>query len=135
MFTDPGTVAEAVKAAGYKTALFGKWHLGQDEAHHPLKQGFDEAIVSNGRLYGGPYVVAPAADLRRPVLSVCLFERGGRLQVAHGRFQVGIRRRDRRAGFLPGVLGTAQTDRNLRAFEEALDDQSRRWGRSLRWPG
>lgn len=39
-------------------------------------------IVSNGRLYGGPYVVAPAADLRRPVLSVCLFERGGRLQVA-----------------------------------------------------
>src|SRR5262245_36680750 len=43
------TVAEAVKSAGYKTALFGKWHLGQDEAHHPLKQGFDEAIVSMGQ--------------------------------------------------------------------------------------
>jgi arylsulfatase A-like enzyme len=43
------TVAEAVKTAGYKTALFGKWHLGQDEAHHPLKQGFDEAIVSMGQ--------------------------------------------------------------------------------------
>jgi YegS/Rv2252/BmrU family lipid kinase len=39
------------------------------------------AIVSNGRLYGGPFVIAPAADLRRPVLSVCLFERGGRWQV------------------------------------------------------
>jgi YegS/Rv2252/BmrU family lipid kinase len=39
------------------------------------------AIVSNGHFYGGPYVLAPRADLRRPVLSVCLFERGGRLQV------------------------------------------------------
>jgi diacylglycerol kinase family enzyme len=39
------------------------------------------AIVSNGRLYGGPFLLAPRADLRRPVLSVCLFERGGRWQV------------------------------------------------------
>ncbi len=39
------------------------------------------AIVSNGRLYGGAFVIAPAADLQRPVLSVCLFERGGRWQV------------------------------------------------------
>ncbi|HJQ58198.1 MAG TPA: diacylglycerol kinase family protein, partial [Vineibacter sp.] len=39
------------------------------------------AIVSRGRLYGGAFVVAPAADQRRPVLSVCLFERGGRWQV------------------------------------------------------
>lgn len=38
-------------------------------------------IVSRGRLYGGPFVVAPAASLRRPVLSVCLFERGGRWAV------------------------------------------------------
>ena len=38
-------------------------------------------IVSNVRHYGGPFVVAPAADLRRPALSACLFERGGRLQI------------------------------------------------------
>jgi YegS/Rv2252/BmrU family lipid kinase len=38
-------------------------------------------ICSKGRHYGGPFVVAPAADLRSPALSVCLFERGGRLQV------------------------------------------------------
>ena len=43
------TVAEAMKLAGYKTGLFGKWHLGQDEAHHPLKQGFDEALVTMGK--------------------------------------------------------------------------------------
>jgi arylsulfatase A-like enzyme len=40
------TVAEALKQAGYATALFGKWHLGDDPQHHPLAQGFDEAITS-----------------------------------------------------------------------------------------
>lgn len=47
--TDVVTVAEAVRAAGYKTGMFGKWHLGQDAEHHPLRQGFDEAIVSMGK--------------------------------------------------------------------------------------
>src|SRR5688572_32367332 len=42
------TLGEMMKAAGYKTGLFGKWHLGNDPAHHPSKQGFDEAIVSQG---------------------------------------------------------------------------------------
>lgn len=43
------TVAESLKKAGYATGLFGKWHLGEDPKHHPLAQGFDEAIVSMGR--------------------------------------------------------------------------------------
>ena len=43
------TVAEALRRAGYKTGMFGKWHLGQDDAHHPSMQGFDEAIESMGR--------------------------------------------------------------------------------------
>jgi arylsulfatase A-like enzyme len=42
------TFAEALKAAGYATALFGKWHMGDDPDHHPLAQGFDEAITSAG---------------------------------------------------------------------------------------
>jgi diacylglycerol kinase family enzyme len=37
-------------------------------------------IVTRGRLYAGPYVVAPAAALGEPLLHVCLFERWGRLQ-------------------------------------------------------
>ncbi len=41
------TIAEALKAHGYKTALFGKWHHGKPrdknaEYVHPLDQGFDE---------------------------------------------------------------------------------------------
>ena len=36
------TLAETLKAAGYRTALFGKWHLGAHRDHGPMKQGFDE---------------------------------------------------------------------------------------------
>ena len=36
------TIADRLKAAGYKTGLVGKWHLGGDDAHHPNARGFDE---------------------------------------------------------------------------------------------
>ncbi|MCP4732473.1 MAG: sulfatase-like hydrolase/transferase, partial [Roseibacillus sp.] len=35
------TIAEALRKAGYATAIFGKWHLGAKEGHDPLAQGFD----------------------------------------------------------------------------------------------
>ena len=41
MFTSEVTMAELFKQAGYKTALFGKWHLGAKVGHGPLDQGFD----------------------------------------------------------------------------------------------
>ena len=36
------TLAEALKDAGYRTALYGKWHLGAHQDYGPKKQGFDE---------------------------------------------------------------------------------------------
>ena len=45
---DKITLAQSMKQAGYKTALFGKWHLGDNGDHHPSKRGFDEAITSMG---------------------------------------------------------------------------------------
>jgi len=36
------TLAEALSAAGYATALYGKWHLGSDDGRLPNDQGFDE---------------------------------------------------------------------------------------------
>jgi arylsulfatase A-like enzyme len=36
------TLAEALKSQGYRTALFGKWHLGAHRDFGPKKQGFDE---------------------------------------------------------------------------------------------
>ena len=42
------TLAEALQAAGYRTALFGKWHLGAASTHGPTKQGFDEFFGLRG---------------------------------------------------------------------------------------
>ena len=39
---DEVTFAEVLKAAGYRTAIFGKWHLGYDAKFNPTRQGFDE---------------------------------------------------------------------------------------------
>ena len=36
------TLAEVLRGAGYRTALFGKWHLGAHRDFGPKKQGFDE---------------------------------------------------------------------------------------------
>lgn len=41
------TIAEALKPAGYFTAITGKWHVGSDPDRWPLKRGFD-------RFYGTP---------------------------------------------------------------------------------
>ncbi|NJB35209.1 sulfatase [Croceivirga sp. JEA036] len=38
---DQTTIAEKLKEQGYKTALFGKWHMGNADKFHPTKRGFD----------------------------------------------------------------------------------------------
>ena len=40
---DEVTLAELMSAAGYSTAFFGKWHIGDHEQYHPTNNGFDEA--------------------------------------------------------------------------------------------
>ena len=42
------TLAEVLQSAGYRTALFGKWHLGAAATHGPTKQGFDEFFGHRG---------------------------------------------------------------------------------------
>ncbi len=39
---DESTITEAFKAAGYQTALFGKWHNGGQAPYHPNCRGIDE---------------------------------------------------------------------------------------------
>ncbi len=36
------TIADYLKRKGYRTAIFGKWHLGNADRYHPTKRGFDE---------------------------------------------------------------------------------------------
>lgn len=42
------TIAEVLKSTGYKTGMFGKWHLGDQPEFLPTHQGFDE-------FFGLPY--------------------------------------------------------------------------------
>ncbi len=42
MRVDEVTMGEVLQAAGYRTALVGKWHLGRYMKYHPNHQGFDE---------------------------------------------------------------------------------------------
>ena len=41
------TMAEVFKDAGYKTGIFGKWHLGDEPDFMPNNQGFDESFFIN----------------------------------------------------------------------------------------
>ncbi|MDX1284708.1 MAG: sulfatase-like hydrolase/transferase [Draconibacterium sp.] len=39
---DEITLADILKKEGYKTGVFGKWHLGLTEPYYPTSRGFDE---------------------------------------------------------------------------------------------
>jgi arylsulfatase A-like enzyme len=45
---DHPTLPSLLKKAGYKTALFGKWHLGYLPKFSPLKSGYDEFFGNYG---------------------------------------------------------------------------------------
>jgi arylsulfatase A-like enzyme len=63
------TLAEALRAAGYRTAHIGKWHLGLTRPHWPEQQGFDVAFHCHpdpgppGN-YFSPYGVSPEGEPR-----------------------------------------------------------------------
>ncbi|HET6424158.1 MAG TPA: sulfatase [Planctomycetaceae bacterium] len=55
---DRDIIAKQLKAAGYATGMFGKWHIGQKGDYHPGQRGFDEAIVTAGKHFD--FDTAPA---------------------------------------------------------------------------
>ena len=57
------TLAEILKANGYKTAAFGKWHLGAVPGYMPTDRGFDEYL---GILYSND-MMPPWVNTKRPL--------------------------------------------------------------------
>ncbi len=57
------TMAEVLHAAGYATGIFGKWHLGDEDAYQPGRRGFDEVFIHGaggiGQTYPGSCGDAP----------------------------------------------------------------------------
>lgn len=48
MRADETTVADVFKHNGYRTGIFGKWHLGDAAPLRPQDRGFDECLVHGG---------------------------------------------------------------------------------------
>ena len=76
--------------------------------YHPVRYAVEidgvrheaaSVIVTHGRHYAGPYVVAPEAALGRPLLHVCLFERWGRAQTLRFGLALLLGRLPRTAGY------------------------------------
>jgi len=45
MAAEEVTIAEMLKESGYRTGMFGKWHLGDNYPFRPGDQGFDESLI------------------------------------------------------------------------------------------
>ena len=60
--TLPGVFAKA----GYRTGIFGKWHLGDSYPHRPMDKGFEESIyhLGWGQLHSTPEFDWPLIDGR-----------------------------------------------------------------------
>lgn len=66
MNPDERTIADAFKAAGYATGIFGKWHNGGQGPYHPNARGFDEFYGFTAGHWGF-YFDAPLEHNGRPV--------------------------------------------------------------------
>lgn len=66
------TLPQMLKTAGYTTGIFGKWHLGDEDAYQPGRRGFDEVYIHGaggiGQSYPGSCGDAPGNKYFNPVL-------------------------------------------------------------------
>ncbi len=70
---DAITLPSVLKQAGYTTAMFGKWHLGDEPEYWPTKRGFDEMFIHGaggiGQSYPGTCGDAPGNSYFNPVIN------------------------------------------------------------------
>ena len=45
---DKSLLSDYLKEAGYKSGVFGKWHLGNEFPYNPLYRGFDKSFIHDG---------------------------------------------------------------------------------------
>ncbi len=81
------TIADRLRATGYRTACIGKWHLGAHENFHPQQRGFDEffGFLEGGRAYlsdddPGNFYFKPT-----PPFKTVHFKEAGKAPILRGR--------------------------------------------------
>jgi arylsulfatase A-like enzyme len=77
MRPDEITLAQLFAAAGYRTGLFGKWHLGDNYPLRPQDHGFQEVLMLRGGGIGQPSD-PPGSTYFDPML-----EHNGKLETHH----------------------------------------------------
>ena len=52
---DKVTMADVFRSSGYKTAIFGKWHLGDNYPFRPQDRGFEEVLIHKSGVVGNTW--------------------------------------------------------------------------------
>ena len=69
---DSITLAQVLRDAGYATGIFGKWHLGDEDAYLPTARGFNEMFIHGaggiGQSYEGSCGDAPGNKYFNPAI-------------------------------------------------------------------
>ena len=154
------TISRLMKQNGYRTALFGKWHLGWEPKYNPVYHGFDEFM---GFLPGAAsYVkhddwrdgteVKEQKGYSTETIGSNIPLKG---EVARARYKIILQELDKSVGKISGILreldleentivifssdnGDVQMGTNLRPYrggKGTLYEGGHRVPAAIRWPG
>lgn len=66
------TFPELLRSSGYKTGIFGKWHLGDEDAYQPNQRGFDRVFIHGaggiGQSFPGSCGDVPGNSYYNPIV-------------------------------------------------------------------
>lgn len=62
------TLPQVLKTAGYRSGIFGKWHIGDEDEYQPNRRGFDEALTFSGGILTSPSGAKGGKQYFDPVL-------------------------------------------------------------------
>lgn len=103
----PGGLKKTIGAGAYVVRALGALRRYRPTPLTVTIDGRDysagQVIVANGRLYGGSYMAAPAADLTAARFDACLMNPGGRRQIAAAGFRLMLGRFAHGVKVVPGT--------------------------------